>query len=181
MALRPGRCYKRHHRPYTRTSIHVPRKSYVKGVPKPKLTEFELGKKKIYDKVIYLVSDNDVQIRHNSLESARVSTVQILEKQIGKGNDFFLKIRVFPHHILRENALATGAGADRYQQGMRQSFGKPMSTAAQVHKGQKILEIRVNANGVKTAKTALRQARYKLPTTCKVVVEDMKQVEEIKK
>ncbi|MFH0832834.1 MAG: 50S ribosomal protein L16 [Candidatus Aenigmatarchaeota archaeon] len=174
MALRPGRCYRRHHRPYTRVSIHVPRKGYVKGVPKPKLTEFELGKKQVYDNAIFLVSNEDVQIRHNSLEAARVSAVQTLEKNIGKGNSFFFKIRVFPHHVLRENALATGAGADRFQQGMRQSFGKPMSTAAQVHEGQKIIEIRVNSNCIKTAKLALKQAKYKLPTTCKIVVEDIK-------
>ncbi|MBI4170413.1 MAG: 50S ribosomal protein L16, partial [Candidatus Aenigmarchaeota archaeon] len=31
--------------------------------------------------------------------------------------------------MLRENALATGAGADRFQSGMRQSFGKPVGTA----------------------------------------------------
>lgn len=171
MALRPGRCYRKFHRPYTRQATHVPRKGYVKGVPKPKITEFELGKRGEYEKKVFLVSDNDVQIRHNSLESARVSAVQTLDKGMGKGGTYFFKIRVYPHHVIRENALATGAGADRYQQGMRQSFGKPAGTAARVKRGQKLIEIRVNNAFVEAAKKALKQATYKLPTTCKIVVE----------
>lgn len=172
MGLRPGRCYRKHQRPYTRQSIRVPKKGYVKGVPKPKITEFELGTKANYDTHVYLISERPVQIRHNALESARVRAVQILEKGIGRGNTFFLKVRVYPHQVLRENALATGAGADRFQQGMRQSFGKPISTAAVVNKNQKIMEIRVNKNSIATAKTALKGAAHKLPTPCKVLVEN---------
>lgn len=171
MALRPGRCYKKFQRPYTRQATHVPRKGYVKGVPKPKISEFELGKKDNYEKKLFLVSQNNVQIRHNALESARISAVQMLDKKIGKGGSYFLKIRVFPHQVLRENALATGAGADRFQQGMRQSFGKPIGTAARVKAGQKIIEVRVNNAFIDAAKIALKQARYKLPTTCKILVE----------
>lgn len=171
MGLRPGRCYRKFQRPYTRQSTRVPKKGYVKGVPKPKITEFELGQKGTYQNRLFLVSERDVQIRHNSLESARVSAVQLLEKGISKGSGFFMKIRVYPHQVLRENALATGAGADRFQQGMRQSFGKPISTAARVHAGQKIIEVQVNDNNMKVARTALKQAIFKLPTPCKIVVE----------
>jgi large subunit ribosomal protein L10e len=152
----------------------VPRKGYVKGVPASKITEFELGKKQDYSKVVYLLSDRAIQIRHNSLESARVSAVQILEKRLGKTMDYFLKVRVYPHHVLRENAMATGAGADRFQQGMRQSFGKPIGRSAQVRVGQKIMEIRVNAKDVLVAKEAFRQAMYKLPTPCRLLIEDWK-------
>src|SRR3989304_2702951 len=141
MALRPGRCYRRLERPYTRQSTRVPKKGYVKGVPKPKITEFELGTKGVYDNALFLVSERDVQIRHNALEASRVTAVQLLEKNIGKGGVFFLKIRVYPHHVLRENAMATGAGADRFQSGMRESFGKPIGTAARVRAGQTLMEI----------------------------------------
>src|SRR3989304_8119114 len=154
MALRPGRCYRRLERPYTRQSRKTPRKGYVKGVPKPKITEFELGTKGVYDNALFLVSERDVQIRHNALEASRVTAVQLLEKNIGKGGVFFLKIRVYPHHVLRENALATGAGADRFQQGMRQSFGKPIGTAAQVREGQALMEIRTN--DISVGKLALK-------------------------
>ncbi len=174
MALRPGRCYRRVHRPNTRQSQSRPRKGYVKGVPRPKINIFEMGKKADYEKVLYLISKRHVQIRHNALESARVGVVQTMEKNIGKGGSFFFKIRIYPHHILRENALATGAGADRYQQGMKQSFGKPVSTAAQVNVGQKLMEVRVDNNYVKLAKKALKQANYKLPTPCSIIIEDLK-------
>ncbi|MBI5347525.1 MAG: 50S ribosomal protein L16 [Candidatus Aenigmarchaeota archaeon] len=174
MALRPGRCYRKVHRPYTRQSSRRPRKGYIKGVPKPKISSFEMGKKGDYDKVLYLISKRNVQIRHNALESSRIGVVQTMEKNIGKGATFFFKIRVYPHHVLRENALATGAGADRYQQGMKQSFGKPISTAAQVSAGQKLMEVRVNEANVKLAKKALKQANYKLPTPCSITIEDMK-------
>jgi large subunit ribosomal protein L10e len=174
MGLRPGRCYRKHQRPYTRQSIRVPKKGYVKGVPKPKISQFEFGTKGDYDKSVNVVTMENLQIRHNALDSARVSAVQLLEKNIGKGNTFFMKVRVYPHQVLRENALATGAGADRFQQGMRQSFGKPIGTAARVFSGQKIIEVRANNNSLSVVKNALKQATYKLPGKYRIVVEDLK-------
>ncbi len=171
MGLRPGRCYRRLARPYTRQATHAPRKGYVKGVPKPKITEFQLGNPAGKDKTLYLISKEDVQIRHNALEAARISAVQMLEKNLGKAGGYFIRVRVYPHHVLRENALATGAGADRFQQGMRASFGNPIGTAARVKEGQKVFEVRVQPNSIKIAKDALMQARYKLPMTCRIVVE----------
>lgn len=171
MGLRPGRCYSRFQRPYTRQSTHVPRKGYVKGVPKPKITEFQLGSTAGKDKTLYLISRKDVQIRHNSLEAARIAAVQLLEKHLGKSGGYFIRVRVYPHHVLRENALATGAGADRFQQGMRASFGNPIGTAARVREGQKVFEVRVQSASIKLAKDALMQARHKLPMPCKIVVE----------
>ncbi len=171
MSLRPGRCYRRLQRASTRQSERRPAKSYLKGVPKPKITEFELGKKGTYEKTLYLVSTEGVQIRHNALEAARVTAVQGLEKNLGKISPYFFRVRVYPHHVLRENALATGAGADRFQQGMRQSFGKPIGTAARVKKGQKIMEIQVNTAGLLIAKKSFKQACYKLPVPCRIVVE----------
>ena len=171
MGLRPGRCYRKLERPYTRRSIRVPKKGYVKGVPASKITQFEAGKKDNYDKVVYMNAKRSVQVRHNSLESARIAAVQIMEKKLAKGSTFFMKIRVYPHHVLRENALATGAGADRFQTGMRQSFGKPVSTAARVHAGQCMIEIYVMDANVGIAKLALKKASYKLPTPTKLQIE----------
>lgn len=174
MGLRPGRCYRKWERPNSRQSIRVPKKGYVKGVPKPKITGFEMGTKTDYENACFLIAERQVQIRHNALESARITAVQLLEKHVGKGNTFFMKIRVFPHHVLRENALATGAGADRFQSGMRQSFGKPIGTAARVRAGQKVIEVRVNAGALAAAKMALKKASYKLPTPCRIVVESLR-------
>lgn len=172
MGLRPARCYRKLQRAYTRQSIRRPRKSYVKGVPRSKIAQFQFGNPKGYNTILYLVSKKTLQLRHNSIEAARMQISRILEQGIGK-DMFFWKIRVYPHQILRENPLATGAGADRFQTGMRQSFGKPIATAAVVSEGQKIAEIRVNREYVPVAKKAFKQAMYKM-FPCKVVIEDYK-------
>jgi large subunit ribosomal protein L10e len=169
MALRPARCYGRLKRPNTRVSKHRPRKSYVKGVPYPKIRSFEIGRPKPEYRVrALLVTREAVQIRHNALESARVSTNKNLETKLGAGM-YFMKVLVFPHHVLRDNPIATGAGADRYQTGMRLSFGRPTSTAAQVRKGQNIIEVRVPAGKEAVAKNALKIASSKLPVPCSIV------------
>ena len=169
--LRPGKCYRRFKRPATRISIRVPRKSYIKGVPRSKLVEFEHGTKGDYTTNVFLVAKSNVQIRNNALESARVAAVQHIEKNLGKGEKFFMKIRVFPHHVIRENALATGAGADRFQQGMRASFGKPMGTAARVKKNQKMFQVSGTKTMIPLLKRAMEKASYKLPTPCRVAIE----------
>lgn len=176
--LRPGRCYRKVERPYTRQSMRVPKKGYVKGIPGKKITNFEMGKKGNYDTRIFLRASRPVQIRHNALEAARVSAVKFLETKVGKGASFFLKIRIYPHHVIRENALATGAGADRFQQGMRQSFGKPIGTAAQVKATQPLIEVQVNRPNIRVAKTALKRASYKMPTPCKITVESLYTISE---
>lgn len=166
--LRPARCYRKIQRPYTRQSQKKPRKGYVKGVPKPKITQYEMGVKGTYEKRAFLVPENTLQIRHNAMEAARMSAVKYLEKNC---KDFFLKIRVYPYHVIRENPLATGAGADRFQQGMRQSFGKPLGMVAQVREGQKIFEVQINAANIDIAKKALKRASQKLPLKYRVIIE----------
>ncbi|MCD6495844.1 MAG: 50S ribosomal protein L16 [Candidatus Aenigmarchaeota archaeon] len=171
MALRPAKCYSRLKRPNTRVSKHKPRKSYVKGVPYPKIRSFEAGKKKVeYSIKAFLVTKGAVQIRHNALEAARIAANKALETKLGSGM-YFLKIRVFPHHVLRDNPIATGAGADRYQTGMRLSFGRPTSTAAQVSKNQKIIEVHVSPGKEGVAKRALKVASAKMPIPCSIVFE----------
>jgi large subunit ribosomal protein L10e len=123
---------------------------------------------------VYLISNNAVQIRDNSLEAARVVVTQSLEKAFGKPQGYFFRLRPYPHHVIRENPMATGAGADRFQQGMRQSFGNPIGNAAQVRVGQILMEVLTDEANIKRAKTALNCARYKLPTTCRIVVQDAK-------
>jgi len=170
MALRPGRCY--HHKkkkPYTRISVHKPRKSYIKGVPSSKIHRFEIGDVKgDYPLKFYLVGKKDVQIRSNALEAARVATTKHLTEKLG-GKNFFLKVLVFPHHVLRENPMATGAGADRFSQGMKKSFGKPIGQAARIKSGQRILMVRSPLNSEKVVKGALKRASAKLPGSCKIV------------
>jgi large subunit ribosomal protein L10e len=171
MALRPGRTVRRVERPYTRVSKKVPRKSYVVGVPFPKIHQFEMGNREgEYDTTLYLVAKQSVQIRHNALEAARIVAGKFLEKMLGA--NFFFKILLFPHHVIREKPIATGAGADRYSQGMRLSFGKPAGTAVQVKEGQKIALVRIKKENLEIAKKALKKAGLKLSTTTRIEVEE---------
>jgi large subunit ribosomal protein L10e len=165
MGLRPAKCYKYLEKPYTRQSRRKPKKSYVKGVPYPKITRFEFGKKnKEYSAELSLVVKHSVQIRSNALEAMRVAANKKLSVGVGEEN-YFLKVLVFPYHVLRENAMATGAGADRYQTGMSLSFGKPIGTAARVMGNQEILKIYVDKSRIDVAKEALRIAKSKIPMT----------------
>lgn len=171
MALRPAKCYRRLERSYTRQSRKKLKKSYIKGIPQPKIKKFELGNpNKQYSMKLYLTAVNSVQIRHNALEAARVALNKSLDKNLGKDNYFF-KILIYPHHVLRENVLATGAGADRFQTGMRLAFGKPIGTAARVSKNQKIIELKIDKSKEKIAREALDIAGKKLPTPCKILSE----------
>ena len=170
MGIRPARCYSPLKRPYTRVSQRKPRKSYVKGVPSPKIRAFDIGVKRAeFTTMLKLVSKTGVQIRHNALEAARVSVNKILEKNLGK-DGYFFKVLVYPHHVMRENPMATGAGADRYQTGMRLSFGKPIGTAARVKANQTIIEVRIPPGKEIIAKRALKVASSKMPTPCRIEV-----------
>ncbi len=163
MGLRPARVYRKWKRPYTRTAVRVPRKAYIKGVPGMKLVVFEIGnKEKEFDKTLYLIAKKNVQIRHNALEAGRVAAVNYLKKKMDD-KSFFLKVKVYPHHVLREHAQAAVAQADRFYQGMSHPFGKPKARAARVAKGQGIYFIRVDNDKVEIAKEALRRAMMKLP------------------
>jgi large subunit ribosomal protein L10e len=73
--------------------------------------------------------------------------------------------------VLRENKMIFGAHADRLQQGMRKSFGKAIGTAARIRSNQHLIEIDVNANGLETAKIALKRGQAKLPTTSRIIIE----------
>ena len=68
------------------------------------------------------------------------------------------------HNVLRENKIATGAGADRISEGMRAAFGAAVGTAARVKPGTKIFTISTTEDHVDDAKEALRKGGVKLPT-----------------
>ncbi|HJW97275.1 MAG TPA: 50S ribosomal protein L16 [archaeon] len=171
MGIRPAKCYRTPKRPWTRQSRRKPKKGYVKGVPANKIHKFEMGNpNKQFPLKGYLVSNNNVLIRHNALEAARVAANKAMDKYGAKA-EYFMKVLVFPHHVLRENATATGAGADRFQTGMRLAFGRPIGTAAHVHPGQRVMEIRAEKAQEGAVKIALKRASAKFPTTCVIELE----------
>lgn len=164
MGLRPGRSIRTLERPYTRVSKSVPRKSYVVGVPFPKTHQFEMGTKAgNYDAVLFGLARDGVQIRDPALEAARIVTHKFLETKLGATN-YFMKILVYPHQVIREKPIATGAGADRYSQGMARSFGKPATSAVRTEKGKRLIELRVSKNNLQIAKLALKKFGLKIST-----------------
>lgn len=147
------------------------RREYIGGVPGLRITQFELGNKnEDFEAVIHLVAQERCQIRHTALESSRIAANRVLVRNCG-ALGYHLKVRVYPHHVLRHNKQAAGAGADRISSGMRQSFGKPVSTAARVEAGQPIFTVRTQWGFLDDVKEAFRRAKMKLPTPCSIEIE----------
>ncbi|MBW9141028.1 MAG: 50S ribosomal protein L16 [Candidatus Aramenus sp.] len=174
MPLRPGRCY-RHFSgpPYTR-------KEYIPGVPGPKITKFTMGDpNKEYDYVVKLVTKQVGQIRHNALEAARVIVLKQISKAVGNETDFFVWVLKYPHHVIRENKMMAFAGADRLQDGMRLSFGKPIGTAVRIEKlGETLMLVKVKKEHLEAAKKAFKVAMSKLPLDTQIVVEPIQKAQQ---
>ncbi len=170
MVTKPARMYSKISGPaYTR-------KEFMGGVPYPKITTFVQGnQKREFEIEMQLIAEEACQIRHTALEAARISINRKLLENVGAGN-YFLQIRPYPHQVIREHKMATGAGADRISSGMRMAFGKPVGTAARVHPGEIIMVGKVDRGSAKTMKDALKKASIKLPTPCKVIVTKGKEI-----
>jgi large subunit ribosomal protein L10e len=138
------------------------RREYMGGVPASRITQFEHGTKGKYPVKLVLHATEQCQ-------AARISANRFLAKKVGNSN-YFLKILVYPHNVLRENKIAVGAGADRISDGMRAAFGKPVGTAARVSRDQSIVTLETHPDYFKQAKEALYRAAIKLPTPCYIEV-----------
>lgn len=168
--LRKFVAYRRIERPYTRVS-KFRSKSYVKSRPHLKITRFDMGNLNgSFEYRVSLVSKQPLQIRQESIESARISANRLLEKTLGSSSYHF-KILKYPHHVLRENPLASGAGADRLSTGMKLSFGKVIGIAVQLREGERLMSVYVNKDGIEKARRALRLAYTKLPLSYSIVEE----------
>jgi len=164
MARKPGSMYR-----YVRGQLST-RKEYMGGIPNPRITQYVLGNKKAEFPVkLILIAKERCQVRHTALEAARIAANRTLDKKVG-GANYRLRVRVFPHVILRENKQATGAGADRVSQGMRSSFGKIVSIAAHVKPNQTVIEVETSPAYIKQAKNALRKAGMKIPSPCHISI-----------
>ncbi|MBA3043695.1 50S ribosomal protein L16 [archaeon] len=168
MVRKPGRMYRE-----IRGKVST-RKKYMGGVPQPKIVHFDYGNlQKSYPFSVTLAVKEKCQIRHSALEAARIAANKYAAGKMGE-NNYYLKIRLYPHAVLRENKQATGAGADRVSQGMRKSFGKPVSTAARVKTGQKVMTLNVEKEHIQAAKEAMQRAKMKIPSSCSILIEERK-------
>ena len=168
MARKPAKMYRRlKGQAYTR-------RQYTGGVPNNRIMRFHMGNRKAaeadeFPVIISLSVDESCQVRHSALEAARqVSNATI--RDVAGEEGYALRVHVYPHHILRENKQATGAGADRVSQGMRCSFGKNVGTAARCKRGTTVISISTKPQNFLTAKDALRKASMKIPSPCSTEV-----------
>lgn len=160
--LRKFTAYRSLERPYTRISKYK-KKSFIKTTPNIKVVRFNTGNlKKKFPHTLHLVSKSGLQIRDNALESGRQTCNRLLELTLGP-TGYFMQVKTYPHHILRENPVAAGAGADRFSTGMQKSFGKPIGSAARIKEGQKVVTVSVNKKDLELAKKALNRFRKKIP------------------
>jgi len=148
------------------------RKDYIRKIPGSRIVQYDMGNLSgEFPLKVTLVVKASAHLSHNALEAARIASNRYMQRKSGRMG-YHLKIRVYPHHIVRENPMATGAGADRVQDGMRKAFGKPVSSVAIVKPNQKVLTIYTNKRNFKDAKEALRRAAMKFPVTCRIEVEE---------
>ncbi|MDP1553441.1 MAG: 50S ribosomal protein L16 [Methanobacteriaceae archaeon] len=147
------------------------RKDYIRKIPGSRIVQYDMGNLSAEFPIsVSLAVKEPAKIKHNALEASRIASNRYMQRKAGRMG-YHLKIRVYPHHIVRENPMATGAGADRVQDGMRKAFGKPVSSVALVKKNQKILTIQTNKKNFHDAKEALRRAAMKFPVSCRVIIE----------
>jgi len=147
--LRKFSAYRKLERPYTRIS-KFRKKSFIRSNPNLKIVRFEMGDpKKEFNYTLELVSKTDLQIRHDAIESARQASNRALEKELGK-TGYFMKIMIYPFHII--------------------------GAAAQVKKGKKVCIVRVNKEGLGTAKDALKRFSKKIPNSYSILVKENKPV-----
>ena len=150
------------------------RREYITGIPGSKIAQHQMGDRNKdsddYPVQISLVVEETVQIRHGSLEASRLSANRYLIQELGEHN-YKMVLRKFPHQVLRENKQATGAGADRVSDGMRQSFGKIVSTAARIQAGERLFTAYCDVDQAETVKEAYRRAYNKITPPCRIKVE----------
>lgn len=174
MGDRPASIYRDHPgQPYTRKS-QAGSENYVKGAPAPRVTQYVQGAKKgekEFDKKVVLTLDEDCSVRSEALESGRIAASSHLSKVMDPEEDFILTIRPYPHHVLRYHPLAGIAQADRYYEGMRKPFGRPIGRAAIIDEGQIVYSVEVDEGDVQDARKALERAGHKMPVSTRVKID----------
>ena len=177
MAFRKASAYsKKRVRPFTRTSRNKS-KAFIKTVPQSKIAKmtagdtagFHAGK---HPFIIRYVAGESVQIKDNAIEACRMYLAKMMDESAT--GQYYLAIKVAPHHMVRENKSAGGmAGADRISTGMTQSFGVVIGRSALVPAGKEVFFIScANDKAVRVARKAMNAIKSKLPCRGYVTFED---------
>jgi len=171
--LRKWTAYRKIERPYTRFS-KVRGKAFVKSRPGKTVIKYDMGDLKggqdHFPLVLKLISKDAAQIRTNAIEATRITMLKRLEGKLGRMG-FYFKIKIVPHHAIRENPLAAGAGADRLSTGIKHSFGKIIGTASRVEVGKVIFELYLQKANELLGREILKLGSKKLPVKTSILSE----------
>jgi len=149
--------------------------NFIRGYLPIKIQKFDMGNVDAFnegrfDYFVWVKSKDSVQIRDNAIEACRKQILRNLEKKVGK-NNFYFKVVKYPHQVLRENKMLTGAGADRLQTGMQLAFGTPVGNAAVVKQNESIFFIATTKEFINTVKDICNTIKSKLPCSTKIEIE----------
>ncbi len=172
MGDRPASIYREHPgQPYTRQS-QKKNDNFIKGAPAPRVTQYVQGARdREFDTAVVLNIEEDCTIRSEALEAGRIAANSYLNKVLDPEEEYKLTILPYPHHVLRYHPLAGIAQADRYYEGMRKPFGRPIGRAAIVDKGQAVFKVEVNEEDTQEARKALERASHKQPVGSRIKIE----------
>jgi large subunit ribosomal protein L10e len=161
-------------------------KSYIKTVPPQKIVKFNMGNIKKFEEGKYKIkvtvsTTHNVQIRDFALEAVRQSLHKDMTKLLTQKN-YFLRCNCYPHNILRNNRVYSGASkGERVQTGMKKSFGSSEGRAAILKRGRPIFSLYFNGEEhLPDVRKSFKKITPKLPCKTRVVVEVQKK-EKVKK
>ena len=150
--------------------------SYIKVVPPQKVVKFNMGNIQDFEAgkfniKLTLSTQENIQIRDLALEATRQSLHKDLSNFLVK--NYFLRCNVFPHNVLRNNRVFSGASkGERVQTGMTLSFGTSEGRAAVVKKGGPVFTVYFNGvQNLPKVRLFFKKVLSKLPCKTKVSVE----------
>ena len=152
-------------------------KSYIKTIPPQKVVKFNMGNMKDFEEGKYpikvlLATQENIQVRDFALEAVRQSLHKDMTKLLTQ-QGYFLRCNVYPHNILRNNRVYSGASkGERVQTGMKKSFGTSEGRAATVKKGNPIFTLYFSGeHHISAIREFFKKVTPKLPCKTKVTVE----------
>lgn len=177
MGLRKAAAYSRKSiTPFTRTS-RSKAKAYIKVVPHSKIAKYTGGNHEDFGAgkhmfSVKVISEQKCLVRDNALESVRMQLIKLLDEKVpGK---YYLRMMVHPHHLLRENKTAAGAGADRISTGMTQAYGVVIGRAAIVKPGETIAIVStIDEDSARKIKNFMPAIKAKIPARTRIVFEKL--------
>lgn len=177
VAVRRAKAYSKRHPVVNTRRSRKQQLSYIKTVPPQKIVRFNMADSKGFDEGNYrikitLSTEENIQIRDLSLEAVRQSLHKDMTQLLTIKN-YFLRCNTYPHNILRNNRVFSGASkGERVQTGMTLGFGTPEGRAASLRRGNPIFTAYFNGEeNIPKVREFFKKIIPKLPCKTRVVIE----------